>query len=276
MNPERIDQHYTFGDNDRAAARLELLAEVFEPTTRVFVVRALGFLERAPRRALDLGAGPGHTTRLLGEILPGVEFTGLDNSARYVELARARHAAFPRLRFERVDVQTETFAASSVDFVYCRHLLVHLPDPEGALRRAQAALTPQESTQKTSSTSLVALEETAGLRSPDPAFTLYYQTVERMQAHYGQRMFLGASLDEVARRAGLEVLDARIERTLVCPQKMARLHLDNLRTFRDDAFVKASVDVDVLARLERSLTEVATGTRAAPPVEVELGQVIAR
>lgn len=267
MNPERIEQHYTFGDNERAAARLQLLAEVFEPTTRVFVVRALGFLERAPTRALDLGSGPGHTTRLLGEILPSVEFTGLDISERYVASARADHAAFSRLHFERVDVQSEELGASNVDFVYCRHLLVHLPEPELVLTRARAARAPR---------GVVALEETAALRSADPAFTLYYQTVERMQAHYGQRMYLGRTLDDVVRRAGLEVLDARIESTLVCPRKMARLHRDNLRTFRHDAFVQKTLDVDAIERLDRSLTEVATGTRAAPPVEIELGQVIAR
>lgn len=57
-----MSDRYTFGDNDRAAGRLALLADVYEPTTR----RLLGELSDVPVNvAVDLGCGPGHSTELL-------------------------------------------------------------------------------------------------------------------------------------------------------------------------------------------------------------------
>jgi trans-aconitate 2-methyltransferase len=59
---------YVFGDNDTAAQRLQLLAGIYQDSTRIFLSKAAG-LYRLPL-ALDLGCGPGFTTRLIGETLP--------------------------------------------------------------------------------------------------------------------------------------------------------------------------------------------------------------
>ena len=50
---------YTFGDSERAARRLELLARTYEQPSRSLIERY-----RPPDLALafDLGSGPGHTT----------------------------------------------------------------------------------------------------------------------------------------------------------------------------------------------------------------------
>jgi hypothetical protein len=61
-------RHYAFGQSDAAAARLGVLAEVFEEPTRS-LVHAVDF---GPiDLALDLGCGPGYTTRMLAaEVQP--------------------------------------------------------------------------------------------------------------------------------------------------------------------------------------------------------------
>jgi hypothetical protein len=60
---------YAFGDSTPAARRLALLAEVFEPTSRAFLDHVGTRLAGPPGLAVDLGCGPGHTTRLLSSVL---------------------------------------------------------------------------------------------------------------------------------------------------------------------------------------------------------------
>jgi len=79
---------YAFGDSALAARRLALLAEVFEPTSRSFLAHVGAQLAGPPPQlAVDLGCGPGHTTRLLCSVLRPGHVLGLDQSASFVALA---------------------------------------------------------------------------------------------------------------------------------------------------------------------------------------------
>ena len=84
------NNEYTFGDNSRASARLRRLAEMYEPESRALLQRS-GM--SAPRLAVDLGCGPGWSTRLLQNVLKPGRTVGLDASAAYIEEAKARHGA---------------------------------------------------------------------------------------------------------------------------------------------------------------------------------------
>jgi SAM-dependent methyltransferase len=77
---------YAFGDSVPAARRLALVAEAFEPSSRAFLERFAG---ATPALAVDLGCGPGHTTLLLDEVLRPRQTLGLDQSATFLEVARA-------------------------------------------------------------------------------------------------------------------------------------------------------------------------------------------
>ena len=90
---------YTFGDSATASERLACVARVFAPSTEALLARLTG---RAPRRVLDLGCGPGHTTRLLARIFPGAVVCGLEQSEAF--LAEARRTAAPGVSFEHADV----------------------------------------------------------------------------------------------------------------------------------------------------------------------------
>jgi hypothetical protein len=56
-----MSQHYTFGDNERAARRLRSLAAAYEPTSASLLRRFAG---ACPHRAADLGAGLGQRAAL--------------------------------------------------------------------------------------------------------------------------------------------------------------------------------------------------------------------
>jgi hypothetical protein len=55
---------------------------------------------------------------------------------------------------------------------------------------------------------------------------------------------------------------------------MARLHVDNLLTWRSDAFAQRAFDRAELDALERRLSAIADEQEAAPPVTVGLGELV--
>jgi|SRR5215210_2313392 len=65
MSGDRTGQSgsiYSFGETELAAERLRLVSEVFDPTSEAFLFESV---RTRPRLALELGCGPGFTTRLL-------------------------------------------------------------------------------------------------------------------------------------------------------------------------------------------------------------------
>jgi hypothetical protein len=99
-----------------------------------------------------------------------------------------------------------------------------------------------------------------------------------MQAHYGQRMYIGRELGQVALESAPEwvVERSEIANSPLPATDMARLHLLNLRTWSRDPFALANYDSSQLRELETRLEQVAAGSVAAPPVSLGMGQVVLR
>jgi SAM-dependent methyltransferase len=95
-------------------------------------------------RVADLGCGVGLVTALLAELVgPGGHVVGVDSSG--AQLAQARE----RLNGNGMNVSLVEASATdtglppgSLDLVYCRFLLIHLPEPERALREMLTLLRP--------------------------------------------------------------------------------------------------------------------------------------
>ena len=58
-------ERYLYGDSDVAAERLGIVAGIFRETTRAFLEETV---RERPALAIDLGCGPGHTTRLIQDV----------------------------------------------------------------------------------------------------------------------------------------------------------------------------------------------------------------
>jgi trans-aconitate 2-methyltransferase len=258
-------EHYTFGDTDLAAGRLRLLARVFEPSS-ARLLNSLGPTGAAV--AIDLGCGPGHTTRLLAEQTDAREVIGLDQSPRLLTAARAEYAD-AHWSFAECDVTSPPFPAPDAAVLYARFLLTHLRDPAGALRAWASAALPG---------ARLVLEETASMTAEQPAFSRYYALVERMQTNYGQRMYVGRELGALALTAAPAwAVEASEIRALLLPAAdMARLHFLNLQTWSQDPFARANYDASELAELGASLDRIARGEPRAAPVSVGMGQVVLR
>jgi SAM-dependent methyltransferase len=249
---------YTFGTTPLAAHRLDLLAGLLAAPTRDLLAR---WAPAAPGHAVDLGCGPGHTTRLLHEVTGAGRTTGVDRSADFLALARSRPVA--GVDYVEADV-TLPLPVRPADVVHARFVLTHLAEPVAALRVWAGALAPR---------GRLVLCEVAALDSIDPTLHRYYGLVADLQRHHGQALEIGARLAGLAATAGLAVAHAEIVGWRPDVVVMARLHVTNLRTWRHDPFVAGSVDPAELDALDADLVAIAHG-RACAPIEQQLAEMV--
>jgi ubiquinone/menaquinone biosynthesis C-methylase UbiE len=93
----------------------------------------------------DFGCGVGAVTRMLGEIVgPSGSVTGIDASAEQIEQAEeiCQNSGLTNFAFRTTDACATRLPAASFDLVYCRFLLLHLPDPAACLREMRRVLRP--------------------------------------------------------------------------------------------------------------------------------------
>ena len=256
---------YTFGDNREASRRLHRLAEVYEQETRDLLSAVKSeFTGRRFDVALDLGCGPGWSTRLIEATLSPGRTVGLDASEAFVVEARINQ---PHLEFIQHDVLTTPFPVCDADFIFCRFLLTHLPSPHAALESwAHAAR----------SGALLAIHETEALHSTHPAFVRYYEMVGRMQKHYGHDLNVGATLTDAFRGANWNLVSSESVVLEKSARDMAQLHLANLRTWGRNDFAVQAFDRKEVDAIESQLDSIASGSLEAGVVYNTAKRIVAR
>ena len=250
---------YTFGTTADAAQRLGILADLFAPRTRDLLARVPTTGPVA--HAVDLGCGPGHTTRLLHELTGAGRTTGVERSADFLALARS--VAVHGVEYVEADV-TEPLPVGPADVVHARFLLTHLAGRVEALRTWAGALAPG---------GRLVVHEVAALDSADPVLHRYYELVAALQRSHGQALDVGARLADLGAEAGLRVEHADVVPWHPDTATMATLHVINLRTWRHDPFIAATTEPGELDALDAALVEIARGRECAP-VEQSLGEVV--
>ena len=254
--------HYTFGDSTRAGDRLSLLARAFEEPSRALIER---FRPQGLERAIDLGAGPGHTTRLLHAASRARCTIGVEASEKYLLLAREQ--ASPDIQFVRDDVTAPAGVVAPAALVFCRFVLTHVQEPAAAVRAFASYVAPA---------GVLLLQETAHLESSNEALARYYELVGQLQAHYGQTLYIGQELPRLAQGAPLSVVHSEVRRFERPARLMAELHVQNLRTWRTDSFASQAFDAQELSDLECRLQAIADGSERAGSVSIGLGELALR
>ena len=231
---------YTFGDGDVAAERLGVVASVFEPASRPLVAAAV---PPGADVVVDLGCGPGHTTRLLARVCRPRVVLGLDMSDRFVARARLLSAAEPGVAFAVHDVTAVPFPAPAraPDAVYARFLLSHLPEPLAVVERWRSTLRPGGA---------LVLDELEDIATPPGVFTDYEDLVTALVAAEGADMYAGRALAPL----GGEVVHLDVDATAA-----ARMFGMNLATWGPDAVRRGLVDDAGVERLAAGLAAVTGG-----------------
>src|SRR6516165_5814455 len=132
---------YALATGEAAAYRLGILHDLYGPGTRRVLLEA-GI--RRGMRVADLGCGVGMVTALLAELVgPGGHVVGIDSSGAQLAQARERlNGNGTNVSFVEASATDTGLPPGSFDLVYCRFLLIHLPEPERALRQMSALLKP--------------------------------------------------------------------------------------------------------------------------------------
>jgi SAM-dependent methyltransferase len=96
-------------------------------------------------RIADFGCGVGLTTRMLAEMTGrGGSAVGIDVHAAQLDEARriCANGGLTNTSFLQADACDTKLPDNSFDLVYCRFLLLHLPNPQACLREMRRVLKP--------------------------------------------------------------------------------------------------------------------------------------
>jgi ubiquinone/menaquinone biosynthesis C-methylase UbiE len=133
-DPAHVRSQYLTEEN------LETRRSVWHPTAdgRDPTTMALdAIVAEQPIRVLEVGPGTGGFAGRVAAALPGVRLTALDQSARFVELTRARG-----VDAREGDVQDMPFGDEAFDVVAALWMLYHVPDVNRALAEIRRVLKP--------------------------------------------------------------------------------------------------------------------------------------
>lgn len=230
---------YTFGETPLAAERLRLVARIFDAPSRAFLTETV---TAPPKVALDLGCGPGITTRLLAETTGAARTIGIDASGAFLTEA-ARDA--PRgVEFLRHDVTAVPLPAAPVDLVYSRLLLAHLPDPGALIGRWASQLTPA---------GRLLVDELEMIEPVHPVFVEYERIVVALVGSRGAAMYAGPIVGALTAGDGWRQTASLVRSVPVSTADAARMFTMNVTTWRDDPFVREHYPASAIDRLGRDL-----------------------
>jgi SAM-dependent methyltransferase len=226
---------YAFGDTATAAERLALVARLFEPATRALLERV------APRvgRILDVGCGPGHTTRLLADVFPGAAVVGLDQSTAFLD--EARRTSPDRVTFEQADVTAAPLPHAPAETVFGRLILSHLRERAAALRVWFGSLAHG---------GLLVVEDPESIDTTDEVFRTYLGISGGLIAGRGGDLYVGRELGAMAASLGGRIRHDGVAGVTPSTGDVATIFGLNLAVWRDDPWVTAHHDratLDVLA-----------------------------
>lgn len=251
---------YLFGDSDAAARRLKILADVYAESTKTFILDTV--IDR-PRLTVDLGCGPGFTTHLLADATQCDYAVGLDNSEHFVSLAQK--TVTDRVSFHRHDVTSTPFPTERGDLLYCRFLLTHVTNPQAVVGHWASQLQPR---------GLLLIEETEWIHTGNVRFAEYLKIVEVMIEHQGANLYAGAILDRMEDVHRLERRISQVRRLPVSTAQAARMFSLNIRSWKQQRFVRANYAPSAIAQLEHELENLTMKSDTDEEIEWGLRQLV--
>lgn len=205
----RADDGYILARTEAEYARLRQQARVWEDVTR----RVLAGAGLAPgMRCLDAGCGPGEVMRLMGRIVgPEGHVTGCDIDARLGEraLEDLRREEGGQFDFVAADIIAgDAVKGAPFDFVFARHLILHMVDPVGAVRALARLVRPG------GTLALMDYDMSRMTCWPEePVMTRAFAIITGCFTRSGKQADCGLRLAEYLREAGLPVPDAGLTDT---------------------------------------------------------------
>jgi SAM-dependent methyltransferase len=199
-------------------------------------------------RVADLGCGVGMVTALLADLVgPEGHVAGIDFSGAQLAQARARlQGHHTPTRFLKASATATGLPRASFDLVYCRFLLIHLADPEGALREMYGLLRPN---------GILVCEDgdlTSAGSEPPSALEAFADLFGRLGPVRGVDYTLGHRLFHMARAAGFPAPEITFNQPVLARGENKRM-LELSVAEAGPAFIEAGLIT--AEELERTLVE---------------------
>ena len=250
---------YLFQDTDRAARRLQVLADVFAPSSRAFMQDIVSVV---PQLAVDVGCGPGYTTRLLVDTTRCIRAIGLDDSEHFLTIARRNATA--RMSFVRHDVTQVPFPIEQGDLISCRFLLTHLREPQSVIERWATQLRPR---------GLLLVEEVEWIQTEHALFHAYLDIVAAMLEHQANQLYIGPLLGKLQIGNGLRRRVSHVYHLPVSTAQAATLFYLNIQTWKNQPFIQGHYPVSMIEQLEDDLRELVETSTSEGEIEWGLRQL---
>jgi trans-aconitate 2-methyltransferase len=205
---------YLFKDTDIAAQRLQVLANVYAASSRVFLQDVV---TTKPQIALDLGCGPGYTTHLLADTTQATQTIGFDSSEHFIALAQKTGAT--SISYIHHNVTQVPFPVEQSDLIFCRMLLTHLRDPQAIIERWGTQLRPD---------GILLIEEVDWIETQFPLFRTYLDIVAKLLEQQQNQLYIGPLLDAQQTTESLQRVISRVYRLPVSTAQAARMFSMNI------------------------------------------------
>ena len=249
---------YLFGDSDVASHRLRVLSEVFAESSRRFLSAAA---PGQPNLAIDIGCGPGYTTRLVADVLRPLRTAGIDHSEAFIAEARRTGGNVSYLVH---DVATVPFPVGPADLIYARFVATHLRDPAATIRSWATQLVPR---------GRLLLDETDSISTANRVLSRYLTITTALLDHQSNTLYVGPTLSNVAAPGLLRSKIDTVRRLRVPDRRAATMFRLNLETWRDHPFVADTYGADAIRRLAAELEAEAGAADAAATTEWGMRQI---
>jgi trans-aconitate 2-methyltransferase len=234
---------YAFGDVDLAAQRLHVLDRVFAQPSRSL----LGVARPGPiRLAVDLGCGPGWSTRLVRDMVRPAHSVGLDSSPLFLETARA--SGLPDTDWFVHDITSVPFPTGPADLLHARFVLCHLAEPEALLLRWLGQLNPG---------GYLLAQDDQEIVARQPVLASYEEMARALVAARGGDLWVGARLGRLEAPQGFQQVVNRVYRHRVPTALAALMFAMNFAVWRHDPHITASYPSVVLDEMSAALTRLA-------------------
>jgi len=233
---------YTFGDDERAARRLQLLSDVLAASS---VTLLDAWATPSPALAVDLGSGPGHSTALVAARSGAGRTVGLDQSPTFVTEAATRH---PTLEFLFHDVTTVPLPTMAPQLLFARLVLAHLAEPAAVARRWAHELAVG---------GRLLVEEMEWIDAPPGVLAEYETRVRAVVAAQGAPMAAGPLLAELDDADDWHVVHNVVDAISVPVAVAAQIYGFNLAGWRRDPYAVEQYPPGELDALADGLTELA-------------------
>ena len=254
---------YVFAGKKTAAERLEKINKLFFPITKTFL-QSQSHVSKKIISLVDLGCGPGYTTRALSSIINADRYIGLDNSKYFINQAMELSRDFPRITYKLHDVTSVPLPIKKADIIYLRFLLTHMPDPKRSVLEWSTHL---------NNGGLLLIEETEGIKTELSIFEDYMEISNALLKANGNVLYIGKMLDELKYGGKLKKKYSDVAKVSASTKQAAEIFLFNIPSWKNSEFIKDNY-YDCVWEIEAELKEIVEVNDDRKTIEWEIRQIV--